>query len=228
MIYGDKRSWPFVDVSYDEAFEQFKKDNDEDDARESARSRTDFCDDSEESEGRDEDHTHGSFANSGSSSRTVAHPDEAARIKEIYRFLVRKLHPDVNKNLVRQQLELWHQVQDAYDRHNLDRLETLLAQSEMQDKSWDKIDGISRLRKLYQQLADSLKQLEKKIRLARKEAAWKFHEKLINPPVLKKLQETTKKELLISFKMLTTQHHDLKALINSWSSSKQRRPRKSK
>jgi hypothetical protein len=56
--------------------------------------------------------------------------EEAAgqdRIKEIYRMLVRRLHPDTRADGDATVSALWHQVQEAYEARDLDRMETLLA-----------------------------------------------------------------------------------------------------
>jgi len=52
------------------------------------------------------------------------------RRKQLYRDLARKLHPDHNASITAESKELWHEVQDAYESKDLDRLEALAAMSE--------------------------------------------------------------------------------------------------
>ena len=41
--------------------------------------------------------------------------DEQSRIKELYRLLVRRLHPDTQTERDTEVSMLWHEVQEAYD-----------------------------------------------------------------------------------------------------------------
>ncbi|MBK7056295.1 MAG: hypothetical protein IPH52_14845 [Leptospiraceae bacterium] len=49
-------------------------------------------------------------------------PDDSIRLQEIYRKLVRILHPDLNKNITENQKILWNRVQDAYKNLDLEGL----------------------------------------------------------------------------------------------------------
>ena len=49
-------------------------------------------------------------------------PDDSIRLQEIYRKLVRILHPDLNKNITDNQKILWNRVQDAYKNLDLEGL----------------------------------------------------------------------------------------------------------
>lgn len=48
--------------------------------------------------------------------------DEVKRIKEIFRELAKRLHPDVNKNLSETMMDLWFKVQEAYENNDLTAL----------------------------------------------------------------------------------------------------------
>ncbi|MBK9501549.1 MAG: hypothetical protein IPO06_19655 [Leptospiraceae bacterium] len=49
-------------------------------------------------------------------------PEDSIRLQEIYRKLVRILHPDLNKNITENQKILWNRVQDAYKNLDLEGL----------------------------------------------------------------------------------------------------------
>lgn len=49
-------------------------------------------------------------------------PEDSIRLQEIYRKLVRILHPDLNKNITDNQKILWNRVQDAYKNLDLEGL----------------------------------------------------------------------------------------------------------
>lgn len=45
--------------------------------------------------------------------------EEAKKIKEIFRKLAKRLHPDVNKNLCEESINLWIKVKEAYENNDL-------------------------------------------------------------------------------------------------------------
>jgi len=86
----------------------------------------------------------------------LVNEEEAIKIQEIYRKLVRILHPDLNKNLTERQKILWNRLQTAYKNFDLQELKNLeiLAESE------ESISEVSNLEVLKQ----------------RKEALWKQYQ----------------------------------------------------
>ena len=45
--------------------------------------------------------------------------EEVKKIKEIFRRLAKKLHPDINKNLTEEEIDLWNRVKEAYENNDL-------------------------------------------------------------------------------------------------------------
>ena len=45
--------------------------------------------------------------------------EEVKKIKEIYRKLAKKLHPDINRNLTEKEIELWNKLKEAYENNEL-------------------------------------------------------------------------------------------------------------
>ena len=45
--------------------------------------------------------------------------EEVKKIKEIFRSLAKKLHPDINRNLTKEEIELWNKVKEAYENNDL-------------------------------------------------------------------------------------------------------------
>lgn len=146
-----------------------------------------------------------------------------ARAKDLYRKLVRKLHPDLNPDLESNQRELWHQVQEAYQAQHVERLESLTAMSEMLDGSWEQVDAVSSLKKLFQHLLSSLKQLEKRIREARKDPAWRFHEIAKSPTQLEVLKISVQQKLTRSMQEFLSQQEEMDAMIEEWSAPRKRK-----
>lgn len=80
--------------------------------------------------------------------------DEVKRIKEIFRELAKRLHPDVNKNLNETMMDLWFKVQEAYENNDLTALIILQGMVKSDDPEEDiKISSIE----------ENIEELNKKI-----------------------------------------------------------------
>ena len=115
---------------------------------------------------------HGNNDSPSSASRTP--PQQQARIKEIYRILVRRLHPDLRADGDAAVSSIWHEVQEAYGAGDLDRLETLLALTDIKSNQAGDHTSLSQMRAVLEELARNLKALQKSLRHARKDDAWNF------------------------------------------------------
>lgn len=146
------------------------------------------------------------------------------RLKDRYRDLARKLHPDLNPDLDPKKKDLWFQVQEAYDLHDLERLETLTALSNVLEDNLTKIEGITSLRNLYLELKSGLRQIEKKIRLAKKDPSWNFETVQASFDQLEKLRSKTLRELKMGTEIFQNQIAYLEKMIESW--KKQAAPKK--
>ncbi|MEO6670756.1 MAG: J domain-containing protein [Ferruginibacter sp.] len=52
----------------------------------------------------------------------LASPERTGELRKLYRELAKQLHPDVNNNLTPEQIQLWHQVKEAYENGDLEKL----------------------------------------------------------------------------------------------------------
>ncbi len=96
------------------------------------------------------------------------------RIKDVYRTLVRRLHPDVRADSDPQVGALWHQVQDAYAAGDLERLQTLLAMTDVLGGSSGADSTLGQLRDVAEELRAASRAVQASIRKARKDMAWGF------------------------------------------------------
>jgi hypothetical protein len=99
---------------------------------------------------------------------------EELRLKEIYRVLVRRLHPDLRADGDATVSAIWHEVQEAYGARNLDRLETLLALTELQSGADGGRASLSQMREALKELMRALRVIQRSIRGAKRDPAWGF------------------------------------------------------
>jgi len=97
-----------------------------------------------------------------------------ARVKELYRILVRRLHPDLRADASAAVSALWHEVQEAYAASDVPRMEILLALSDIESNRTDNQASISQMRAVLAELERALRALEKSLLEAEGEDAWNF------------------------------------------------------
>lgn len=105
-------------------------------------------------------------------------------LRSIYRQLVRLLHPDLVGSSPRQE-SLWQQVQSAYQRRDLQRLEKLLKSVQTQDEREAAIDlsvlPIGDVIALRKDVESRLQALRRDISKAKASPSWKFSWVMRNP-----------------------------------------------
>ncbi len=102
-----------------------------------------------------------------------AEAKKGGRLKDLYRNLVRLLHPDKGAKRSKKEIEWWHQTQDAYQTGNVEQLELILTLVEMENRG-SKDATVSVLAQLTSEFKKSLKALKRKISVLKKELAWNF------------------------------------------------------
>jgi hypothetical protein len=146
---------------------------------------------------------------------------ENVRIKEIYRLLVRRLHPDTRADTDAEVSALWHEVQEAYAAGNLERLEMLVALTDIQAESLGEHTSLSQLRAVLKELRRSYQALQRSLSAARKELAWEFRN-----ADLVRLEARMRKQMEQDRGRLREQCREVEAFISSWSEAKRKRPKK--
>ena len=96
-----------------------------------------------------------------------------ARIKELYRRLVRRLHPDLRADGSAAVSGLWHEVQEAYGAGDVARMEILLALSDIEAKRAVS-QSLSQMHAVRAELERAIRALEKSLLEAEGEDAWNF------------------------------------------------------
>ncbi len=101
--------------------------------------------------------------------------DVARRVKELYRVLVRRLHPDSGgSHADAHRARLWHDLQEAYEALDLERLEVLLAMTDLHEGADALRTTLYHLRKVSREMARTVRDLRGRLRDARESQAWIF------------------------------------------------------
>jgi hypothetical protein len=96
------------------------------------------------------------------------------RVKELYRLLVRRLHPDLRADGSATVSGLWHEVQEAYAATDIAHLEILLALSDIESERFSDQTSVAQMRAVLAELERAIFALEDSLRQARDENAWNF------------------------------------------------------
>jgi hypothetical protein len=136
-----------------------------------------------------------------------------ARVKELYRLLVRRLHPDLRADGNAAASALWHEVQEAYAASDIAHLEILLALSDIDAERFSDQTSVSQMRAVLAELTRALFALEDSLRQARDEDAWGFARSGERPG----LRERVQRELEASLRTRSTRLAVLKQTIADWS-----------
>jgi len=96
------------------------------------------------------------------------------RVKELYRTLVRRLHPDLRTDGNATVSSLWHEVQEAYAASDVARLEILLALSDIAANHRGDQTSLFQMHSVLEELGRASSALENSLREAQGEDSWNF------------------------------------------------------
>jgi hypothetical protein len=96
------------------------------------------------------------------------------RVKELYRILVRRLHPDLRDDDSAAVSGLWHEVQEAYAASDVAHMEILLALIDIESNNMGAQTSVGQMRAILVELERALRALEKSLLEAEGEDAWNF------------------------------------------------------
>ena len=110
----------------------------------------------------------------GHHKESASPPHTSSRLKELYRSLVRRLHPDTQREMTAQKSEWWHQAQAAYEAGDSEQLEVILTLCEIGDSGTTAHTSASLLQRITAKLKSSLREIKRQIVGLRKDPAWNF------------------------------------------------------
>jgi hypothetical protein len=138
-----------------------------------------------------------------------------ARVKELYRLLVRRLHPDLRADGNVAASALWHEVQEAYAASDIAHLELLLALSDIETDRFNDETTMAQMLTLLAELERALFALNDSLREARGEDAWDF----ARSGAVNGLRSRVERELQANLRARTSRLDILQQTIATWSRS---------
>jgi hypothetical protein len=128
----------------------------------------------------------------------LSSPTKSAELRKLYKEMAKKLHPDVNPELTKEQKELWLKVKDAYECGDLDRLKALKIIYEKELAQTDDIRNNLTTETLELKIAvlkESIKVLEQQITIIRSEFPFTLEKELKDDEWVANETATLKEEL---------------------------------
>ncbi len=146
------------------------------------------------------------------------HPQAAApahvtkRLKELYRAVVRRLHPDSQREMTAQKTEWWHQAQSAYEAGDAEQLEVILTLCEIGESGTTAHTSASLLQRITAQLKSSLREIKRQITQRRREPAWNFSSRTDHAV----MAEQVRRELTGELMAMRRRWMDTQEIIAKW------------
>jgi hypothetical protein len=137
---------------------------------------------------------------------------ESAGARDVYRRLVRHLHPDAGGKWTPARARVWEQVQEAWNARDADWLARLEAEWEASADLLGPTSPLGRLRAALVEIDAARRDAEKRVREYRKDDAWRFSLQ----PATDKLRARIHEKLRHDEAMLRDQLGEIEALIAQW------------
>ncbi len=145
-----------------------------------------------------------------------------SRLKELYRALVRRLHPDGQEDYTSQKEEWWHKVQEAYESGNEEEMELILSLCEIEETGTTEKTSLSLLQRITKQLKRSLLQIKRQLTVFRRDPAWNFSARRDRESLAVELRCKLEAQL----RTLRQEQEEMEQLLRYWEYQAVRRPRR--
>ena len=162
----------------------------------------------------------------GRRAESAAPTHASARLKELYRSVVRRLHPDVQREMTSQKTEWWHQAQAAYEAGDVEQLEVILTLCEIGDSGSTAHTSASLLHRITAQLKNSLREIKRVLAGRRRDPAWNFSRRADHDV----LALQTRRGLMIDLERMRYRCRTIQEVIAGWKAAAERlkQPRRRK
>ncbi|HEY2800539.1 MAG TPA: J domain-containing protein [Chthoniobacterales bacterium] len=135
-----------------------------------------------------------------------------ARVKELYRLLVRRLHPDLRADGNAAASSLWHDVQEAYAMGDVGRMELLLSLSDIEANAVSEETTLFQMRAVLRELQRALDALQRSLHEAKSDDAWDFAHKGADEGLHVQVEQQLQRNLVTRTTGLTS----LQKIIADW------------
>jgi hypothetical protein len=146
------------------------------------------------------------------------HTAAATRLKELYRALVRRLHPDSQQEMTAQKTEWWHQAQAAYEAGDADQLEVILTLCEIGESGTTVHTSASLLQRITAQMRSSLREIRRQVAERRRDPAWGFSRRADREV----LALQTRRTLMSDLQELRERWQETQDMIAGWKAAAER------
>jgi len=127
-------------------------------------------------------------ASPAASRKSAALSPDAHAIKQTYRTIVRRLHPDHHGQLSEAKLDLWHEAQEAYRRQDLNALYSILSRCENGESTLSRHSPVSLIQRLTLKLTQSLRAVKREIQQVKRGAAWNYERNIQDARFVRRVQ----------------------------------------
>ncbi|WP_297983964.1 hypothetical protein [uncultured Chryseobacterium sp.] len=142
-------------------------------------------------------------------------PEDSMELRKIYRNIAKKLHPDINPHLSKQQKEIWQLFQNAYKNGDLDKMKALeiVYQDDLKNTE-NNTDELSIENILLQtaMLTQGIKELEEQKKLLESEFPFKIAEEIRDEEWVKEQQDRLQREI-DEFKLAISEKNEIYELL---------------
>jgi len=145
-------------------------------------------------------------------------PPASARLKELYRALVRRLHPDTQEEMTPQKTDWWHQAQAAYEAGDADQLEVILTLCEIGESGTTVHTSASLLQRITAQMRSSLREIKRQLAGRRRDPAWGFSRRADREV----LELQMRRSLMADLQGLREEWQGMQQLIADWKAEAER------
>ena len=142
----------------------------------------------------------------------------SARLKELYRAVVRRLHPDSQREMTPQKTEWWHQAQAAYEAGDAEQLEVILTLCEIGASGTTAHTSASLLQRITAQLKSSLREIKRQLAGQRREPAWNFSKRTDHAAMASRTRHVLTDEL----ERMRHQSRMIQEMIERWKAAADR------
>jgi hypothetical protein len=144
----------------------------------------------------------GAFLGGARRKRPRLKETDTATARELYRAIVRKLHPDHHGHMNEARKHLWDEAQTAWRNHDVETLKNVHAQCETEDIGLGAQTAVSTILQATRRIKEALRHSKRQIRQLTTRLEWNYATRKSNPSYARKVETVILDEIrLIRFQL---------------------------